>query len=226
MQKIGDFRLIIQIFAHSQLSPAMVKKDNRVDEYIDVAAPFARPILRKLRRLVHKACPDVEETIKWGFIAFEYNGLLATMAAFKSHAVFGFWKYKLLIGTANSLEVPKNHGGTARGNLGRITSIDDLPSDAVLSDFLKQALSINEQGVKKPKKPKKVLPAKVPQVEPPDYLIKALRKSGLLANFQCLPPSHRAEYVRWILEAKLESTRFRRAEKAVEKIASSVRPRN
>ena len=43
----------------------MLKKDPRVDAYIDEAADFARPILSHIRRLVHAACPDVQETLKW-----------------------------------------------------------------------------------------------------------------------------------------------------------------
>jgi len=43
--------------------------DPRVDEYIEKAQPFAQPILEHLRALVHKANPDVQETIKWGFDA-------------------------------------------------------------------------------------------------------------------------------------------------------------
>ena len=38
--------------------------DPRVDVYINKANPFARPILTALRELIHKAVPDVTETIK------------------------------------------------------------------------------------------------------------------------------------------------------------------
>jgi len=52
----------------------MGKKDNRVDVYIAKAAPFAQSILNHLSELVHKACLDVEETIKWSFPNFNYKG--------------------------------------------------------------------------------------------------------------------------------------------------------
>ena len=74
----------------------MGKKDKRVDAYIAKSAPFAQPILNHLRELVHKACPDVEETIKWSFAFFDYKGPLFSMAAFKEHCAFGFWKAALL----------------------------------------------------------------------------------------------------------------------------------
>ncbi len=57
----------------------MADKDPRVDAYIKRAAPFARPILKRLRKTVHTACPDVEETIKWNFPFFERNGIICFM---------------------------------------------------------------------------------------------------------------------------------------------------
>jgi hypothetical protein len=40
------------------------KKDPRVDVYIKKSAPFAQPILKYLRKIVHTGCPAAEETIK------------------------------------------------------------------------------------------------------------------------------------------------------------------
>src|SRR6266478_219735 len=75
----------------------MAKKDPRVDAYIKRAAPFARPILKHLRKIVHVGCPDVEETIKWQSPFFERKGIICFMAAFKQHCVFGFWKGSLIL---------------------------------------------------------------------------------------------------------------------------------
>lgn len=68
----------------------MSTTDKRVDAYITKSAEFAKPILNRLRKLVHEACPDVEETIKWGFPHFDYKGMMCAMAGFKEHCVFGF----------------------------------------------------------------------------------------------------------------------------------------
>lgn len=114
-------------------------KDPRIDEYIAKAKPFAQPILKKLRSLVHKACPEVTETIKWGMPFFDYKGSYFNFAAFKEHCTGGFWKAKLLNDPDNYLGVRKNEGGEAMGNLGRITSLNDLLPDAILLDFLLQA---------------------------------------------------------------------------------------
>ena len=74
----------------------MGTRDERVDAYIGRAPDFARPILAHLRTLVHAACPGVSETIKWGFPHFEFNGILCSMAAFKTHCAFGFWHGAML----------------------------------------------------------------------------------------------------------------------------------
>lgn len=36
-----------------------------VDTYIETAAEFAQPILKRLRQLFHQACPEIQESIKW-----------------------------------------------------------------------------------------------------------------------------------------------------------------
>ncbi len=64
----------------------------KIDEYIAQAKPFAQTILKHLRNLVHQACPDVEETLKWGFPHFSYHGILCSIAAFQEHCAFIFWK--------------------------------------------------------------------------------------------------------------------------------------
>src|SRR3954469_5086773 len=106
-------------------------KDKRIDEYISKAQPFAQPVLKHLRKLVHLAIPEIEENIKWGMPAFAYKGMLFGMAAFKKHCVGAFWKAKLLNDPKNLLGERKNQGGEAMGNLGQIGSVSDLPPDKV-----------------------------------------------------------------------------------------------
>ena len=74
----------------------MGKKDPRIDAYIEKAQPFARPILKRIRKAVHAGCPDVEETLKWSAPHFDYKGVMCGVAAFKEHIRFGFWKAHLL----------------------------------------------------------------------------------------------------------------------------------
>ena len=192
----------------------MGKKDPRVDAYIGKSAAFAKPILTHLRAVVHNACPEVEETIKWSFPHFDYQGeMMCSMASFKGHCAFGFWKASLVLGD-------KAADG-AMGHLGRITSVDDLPSEKTLTSYVKKAAKLNEQGIKV----ERVRRAK-PALEVPEDLTKALRKNRqALTTFEAFPPSHKREYVEWIVDARSEDTRKRRLEKAVEWIAEG-KPRN
>lgn len=62
----------------------MPEKDPRVDVYIEKAQTFAKPVLKKLRKLIFQACPDATETIKWSFPNYEIHGaMLCSVAAFK-----------------------------------------------------------------------------------------------------------------------------------------------
>jgi hypothetical protein len=38
---------------------------------------------------MHKADPQIVETLKWGVPHFDHNGIVAGMAAFKQHAAYG-----------------------------------------------------------------------------------------------------------------------------------------
>lgn len=198
----------------------MGKKDKRVDAYIEKAQPFAKPILKHLRKLVHVANPGVEETIKWSFASFDYKGLFCSMASFKQHVAFGFWKYKLIKDPKNYMGIRSNEGGEAMGNMGRITSLKDLPPDKVLIDFIKQAKKLNDEGVKLP--PRKANPKK--DLIVPSYFIAELRKNKkALTAFENFSPSCKREYVEWITEAKSEETRNSRMQLAVEWMSEGKR---
>jgi len=203
-------------FIYAIIPAAMPILDKRIDDYIDKSAEYARPILTHLRQLVHRANPDVQETIKWGFASFDYKGPLCSMASFKQHCVFGFWKAKLLNDPEGHLSERSNQGGDTMGNLGRITSINDLPPDEVLIGFIKEASMLNEEGIKLPAPPKK----EKGELFVPDYLMEELQKnSDALATFNKFSPTNKREYVEWIHEAKTDETRARRLETALEWMA-------
>ncbi|GMV96800.1 MAG: hypothetical protein AMXMBFR83_11600 [Phycisphaerae bacterium] len=188
----------------------MGHRSTEVDAYIAASAPFARPILRKIRGLFHRACPRIEETIKWGFPHFEYMGVVAGMAAFKRHVSFGFWKGRLLSDPHGLFKGAGQTGMNAR----KLTDVSELPADDVLIDYIREAVALNENNVKLPAR-KKAGPRKSPPV--PDDLQAALHKNPkALAGFEALPPSHQREYIEWITEARKEETRQRRIQTAIE----------
>lgn len=191
----------------------MGKKDPRVDAYIERAQPFAQPILKHLRKVVHVACPGVQETMKWSHPHFDYKGIFCAMAGFKQHCTFGFWKGALLRGKVKGLP---GDGEKAMGQFGRITSLADLPDEKILLRIVQAAAKLNDDKMAVPRRKAR---AKPPLKVPP-YFTAALRKNKkALAAFDAFPPSHRREYLEWITEAKTEETRTRRMAQAVEWIA-------
>jgi uncharacterized protein YdeI (YjbR/CyaY-like superfamily) len=184
--------------------------DPRVDDYIAKSAPFAQPILKKIRAAVHAGCPDVEETMKWSFPHFMHHGILCSMASFKSHCAFGFWKEQLMAGT-------KEPGGVTTAQFGRVTSVRDLPSRAVFLKLVREAARLNEDGVKPLPKP---APDKSKSVRAPADLLAALRNNPKArAAYDELSPSHKREYIEWITEARRSETRKQRVATAVEWMA-------
>jgi len=196
----------------------MAKNDRRVDAVIEKAAPFARPILVRLRKVVHAALPDVEEDLKWRHPTFLHQGILAGMAAFKQYCSFGFWKEAPLLERLSAAD------GKAVDALGRLTSVDELPSDRTLIRILKVAAKMNQDGVKMPRtKPR---PKSERMVTVPPDLKSALGKNARArASFDAFSFSHRKEYVDWLNEAKTDETRARRLETAIDWMAEG-KPRN
>jgi len=192
----------------------MGKKDPRVDAYIAKSQDFAKPILKHLRKLVHKAVPGVEETIKWSFACFDYKGPFCTMAAFKQHCTFGFWKAALM---KDKKLMSNAKSETAMGHMGRITSLKDLPSDKKLISYLKEASKLNDAGIKLPKKK---ISTEKKVIFVPNYFTKELKKNKKASStFNNFNYSHKKEYVEWITEAKTEETRNKRIATTLEWLA-------
>lgn len=191
----------------------MGSTDKRIDAYIARSAAFARPVLAHLRRLVHRGCPGAVETIKWGFPHFEHHGILCSMASFRRHCAFGFWKGKLLDDPTGALA----SAGEAMGQLGKITSKRDLPPDAVLVGLIRQAARLNEHGVNAPRAPR-TKSAGVPRV-PASFRAALRRNPAASGTFDKLSPSHRKEYIEWVSEAKLPETKEKRTATAISWLA-------
>jgi uncharacterized protein YdeI (YjbR/CyaY-like superfamily) len=182
----------------------------KVDAYIAKAKPFSQPILEHLRALMHRACPKVEESIKWGQPFFSYNGtILANMSGFKEHCHFGFWD-------KNLSEEVRNSGD---GPLKRITSLNDLPPDKQLLAWIRQTAANVDKGEYRSPIAERERKTK-PEAQVPPDLTAALKKNKRAAEtFKAFSPSCRREYVEWITEAKREETRAKRISTAVEWIA-------
>jgi uncharacterized protein YdeI (YjbR/CyaY-like superfamily) len=186
----------------------MATKDPRVDAYINEAPDFARPILTHLRKLIHQASPEITETIKWSRPFFEYKGLLCGFAAFKAHCALFFWQDIDVGETFKKSSDPK--GGT--GRMEKVSSLAELPKDDVLLACVRSAVEQRDTPRTKPKRVREP----VKNIPPPADLKKALAPNDKAASaFKALAPSHRREYINWIIEAKRPETRAKRIETTV-----------
>jgi uncharacterized protein YdeI (YjbR/CyaY-like superfamily) len=191
----------------------MKHSEPRVDAYIAASADFAKPILEHFRGVVHAVCPDVEESIKWGFPHFGYkNQMMCSMAAFKNHCAVTFWKASVMRKAEDLVRNAKSE--VSMGHLGKIAALKDLPKDSILKAYIKEAMRLNDEGIALPAKKKVLAKTEMPV---PDYVQLALQKNKKAQqHFMAFSPSHRREYLSWITEAKTEATRQKRLATAIE----------
>ena len=183
-----------------------MNRDPRIDAYIAKAAPFAQPILEKVRERVRAAAPEAEETLKWSMPSFTVDGkILIGMAAFKQHAALNFWRGQELRAAEASRD--------AMGQFGKLTSVDDLPPDDELDALIREAAAL----AKTAPAPRKVKHEPKPPAELHPEFEQALNASpqakAVLDGFS---PSARREYLDWIADAKQDATRTKRIATAVE----------
>lgn len=190
-----------------------MSRDPRIDAYIAKAAPFAQPILEHVRERVHAAAPEAEETLKWSMPSFTINGkILIGMAAFKQHAALNFWRGQEL-GVAEASR-------DAMGQFGKLTSVDDLPSDAELDALIRQAADLANTAPA-PRKAKHE--PKPPPVMHPDFAKALAANPKAKTMLDGFPPSAQREYLEWVAEAKQEKTRAKRIADAVEWLSEGKR---
>ena len=187
-----------------------MSKEPRIDAYIAKAQPFARPILEKVRERVHAVAPDIEEGMKWSVPTYLKNGkIVVGTAAFKSHAIVNFWR-------GQELGFDTRDG--AMGQLGKLTSVDQLPPN--LDEMIARALELSASAPA-PRKPKHA-PKPPPELHPEfaAALAKAPKANAVLHGF---PPSAQRDYFEWIAEAKQDATRRKRIETAIEWLSEGKR---
>ena len=188
----------------------------KVDAYIAKSQPFAQPILTHIRELAHKACPEVEEQIKWSMPFFTLRGvILGHMAAFKQHCAIGLWgpEMNAILNEAGL------HSENGMGSLGKITNLKDLPADKKMLGYYRQAAELILSG-QRTKSLERTAKSAKPAPEVPTELTAALKKNKTAAKvFAGFSAYCQREYVDWIVEAKRSETKEKRVAQAVEWIA-------
>jgi uncharacterized protein YdeI (YjbR/CyaY-like superfamily) len=152
--------------------------------------------------------------MKWGNPHFDYKGdMMCILAAYTKHCSFSFFKAELM---SNPKLKENLKPGQKMGNMDKITSLSDLPEKAVLVAYIKEAMALNEAGIKKTRQK-----SETPKViDVPDYFNEKLATNPLAKEiFESKSQSFRKDYLIWITGAKTEATRQSRMEQSLEWIA-------
>ena len=110
----------------------------------------------------------------------------------------------------------------AMGSLGRITSVEALPPEKKLVEWVAQAAALIASGQERSPiaaRPRVVKPAGASLKPPPDFNRALGKNKKAAAVFAAFSPSCRREYIEWIVEAKRPETREQRIATAVDWIA-------
>jgi hypothetical protein len=202
----------------------MTTTDARVDAYIARAPGFATGILTQLRALVHEACPEVVETIKWGMPFFAHHGPLCFVAAFTKHCAFGFWRHR---GSGAS---------GAMGHYGRMASVTELPPRRELIAAIHAAMARNQSraqlrsaargrmgrhsgGTGPRSRPARARKGTGAPAAPADLGQALAADRDARREFAAFSPGKQREYIAWLEEAKRPETRAKRLATAISWIA-------
>lgn len=122
--------------ASTQARPKAAKKalKKRADFGAPIDGFFAkqpahlRPILEELRKMVEKAAPDADSSLKWGMPFFSVGGaMMCALGGHKSHVNL------ILSGPPGAFADPEGRlsGSAKTGRHLKLTALDELPRNAV-----------------------------------------------------------------------------------------------
>ena len=205
--------------AEAQHVPPMPTVDPKASAKIDAFIAklpedgFARPICEKLRKVVAKASPDMQEDWKWRSPVFHYQGHVCGFMAFKKWVNFYLFKGQLIDDPKGIL----THGeGNSSSRSVRFTDAKEIVEKDILP-LIKKGIQLNREGVKP-------APKKKPALRVPADVRKAINANAKAKKvFDGFTPSCKREYVEWIVEAKREETRQRRIDKMISQLQEGLR---
>ncbi len=136
--------------------------------------------------MVHAACPEVEECIKWNVPFFVYRGPLCAVAAFKAHCRIGFWKADILRNGPDA---------AALASLDRVTQVSEFPSRAALTALVRAAVKLNEDSVlaERQKAQHEKRKNRVPVKTPPALAAALTKNARARKPWDAFRPSHRRD---------------------------------
>ena len=166
----------------------------------------------KLRKIALDC--DLTEELKWGKPCFTFlKKNIAIIIPLKESVAFSFFKGALLKDPKHILQRVGEH--TQAGRWIKFTSVKEITTlQSTLSDYLYEAIALEESGKKVPLKKPSDYPV------PEELQIRLNHDPILKAAFEALTPGRRKSYIFHISSAKQAATRATRAEKCAPMILS------
>jgi hypothetical protein len=184
----------------------------RINQYIADQEEWKRPLLVRLRQLIHQADDRIEENWRWNGPHFDREGIMLGMAAFKHFVSVWFHKGALLKDRKGLFEkLPKDKEKSNR--VYKVKQGEDIREEAFL-DLVQQAVDLNLSGAKL----SDAAPARKRLVVPGGMLAVLKKDEAAWAHWKRFSASHKREFVEWITDARQEETRKRRLAQALEMI--------
>ncbi len=188
----------------------------QINTYIAEQPEWQRRHMVRLRQLIHAVDGDVQETWRSNGPQFEHDGTMIGMHAFKTCVSVWFHKGALLK-DVHGLFKPSEKDEDRVIRKYKLEEGGTI-NEKAFSDLVKQAVKLNETGVKlgDAKPARKTL-------EVPTDLEGCLKKDETTwSHWENFSYSHKKEYVEWITDAKKDETRKRRIAQALEMIREGV----
>jgi len=181
------------------MSKANPEADKLIEKYILSASDNAQPLLIQLRKII-SSHPEITEDWKWNSPNFSCEGMVCWIAGFKKHVGINFFKGSLMEDNHGYFE---NDNDSEKGNRIIRYGFEDKVDAEKLNHYIKQAIQLNQNNIKVPTKKK--------TVETPQFIVDILSNHPKAKEvFDAFPPSHKKEYIEWLLEAKREATKDKR----------------
>lgn len=174
-----------------------------INKYIREAPAFAQPICRKLREIIRQADREIAEDWKWG-PNFNKKGMVCGFGAFKQHVSLAFFMGAMMKDPQGIL----TDGGANRHNRLLKFKASDEVDEKTLTEYVKEAVQINEQELQAPPAPKTIH-------IPKDIRHALAENETAWKNFNNFAYTYRKEYVEWVQSAKRPETREKRIKETV-----------
>jgi uncharacterized protein YdhG (YjbR/CyaY superfamily) len=117
-----------------------MKSYTTIDAYIASYPKDVQVSLEKLRKLIHKCAPKVEESISYGIPTFRYHGLLAHFGAYPKH--IGFYP-----GAASMAKFSKKLSAYKQGKGTVQFQLDEpIPFD-IIQEIVEFRVRVNQENI-------------------------------------------------------------------------------